>query len=265
VWAPAGPQALRGFLDAVRAHPAGLAAPLTLVLNGFADRAAAAAHLELLRDGGADVVWTPEPMQDLGAYAHAAAGVPERLVCLMNSYARPLRAGWLALLAGAVDVGAAAAGATGSWESHGSELRLRDRWSLGGGPRDRLGVLVDWVAYRRRYPPFPNPHLRTNGLVCERTLLLDVVRRPPRTKAEAYVLESGRAGLSRRAAAGGGRLAVVDREGTAHAPGAWPASRTYRAGEQEGLLIADNRTDDWHRATPAERERLARRAWGRPA
>ena len=58
---------------------------------------------------------------------------------------------------------------------------------------------------------------------------------------------------------------MVDRAGTVHGPGGWPASRTYRAGEQEGLLIADNRTDDWDRATPAERERLARRAWGRPA
>jgi hypothetical protein len=265
VWAPAGLEALRGFLDAVRAHPPGLPAPLTVILNGFDDRAEADGHLALLRGWDADVVWTPEPQYDLGAYAHAAGAASERRLCLMNSYARPLREDWLALLAAPLASGAAAAGATGSWESHGSELRLRDRWRLGGGPRDRLGGLWDWVAYRRRYPRFPNPHLRTNGLVCDRQAILDAIRRSPRTKPETYVMESGRAGLSRRIVAGGGRLVVVDRHGTAHAPDDWPASHTWRAGEQENLLIADNRTEEWGRMSPEDRARAARQVWGRAA
>ena len=41
-----------------------------------------------------------------------------------------------------------------------------------------------------------------------------------------------------------------------------PRSATFRSGEQENLLIADNRTDDWRRAAPEERRALAARAWG---
>jgi hypothetical protein len=263
VWAPLGPGMLEGFLTALREHPAGRPAALTFVLNGFADREAAQEWLALLDGVDCDVVWTPAPVQDLVAYRLAAQQTAERLACLMNSYARPLREGWLALLAEAIEGRAlAAAAATGSWESHGTELRLRDRLRHGGA-RDRIGGVVDWIAYRRRFPRFPNPHLRTNGLLYPRELFVDVLARPARTKPEAFALESGRHGLSRRITDAGGELLVVTRDGQAHPPSEWPATRTFRAGELEGLLISDNRTEDWRLAGPDERRALATRAWGR--
>jgi hypothetical protein len=264
VWAPLGPGMLDGFLAALREHPPGRDHALSVVLNGFAARADAGAELALLDGLGADVVFTPEPVQDLAAYAHAARQATEPQVCLMNSYARPLRGGWLELLAAAIaDRPLAAAAATGSWESHATELRLREHLAAAASLRDRLGAPLDWLAYRRRFPPFPNPHLRTNGLLYPRELLLDVLARPPRSKPEAFALESGRRGLSRRIADGGGDLLVVARDGRALGPQEWAAGRIFRAGEQENLLIADNRTEDWRLAGPAERARLAARAWGR--
>ena len=262
VWAPLGPEALRGFLAALHEHPPGAPAALSVILNGFPSRGAAGEHLALLEDSGAELTWTPEPRQDLGAYAWAAAQVREPLLCLMNSYARPLRAGWLARLAAALEGGASAASATGSWESHASELRLGDRLRAGRGLRDRLGGAIDWAAYRGRFPRFPNPHLRTNGFLGPRELLDAVARRPPHTKLAAYEVESGRNGLSRRACSGGGRIVVVGRDGRAYGPDEWPASRTWRAGEQENLLIADNRTGEWAGASAGERAAMARRSWG---
>ena len=232
------------------------------MLNGFADHAAAQPWLAQLDSLDPDLVWTPEPVQDLAAYRLAAEQATEPLVCLMNSYARPLRGGWLELLAAALrDRPLAAAGATGSWESHGSELRLRDRLRAGGA-RDRLGGVLDWAVYRRRFPRFPNAHLRTNGLLYPRALMVDVLAQPARNKPEAFALESGRRGLSRRIIDEGGELLVVTRDGAAHVPDEWPLTNTFRAGELEGLLIADNRTNDWLRASARERRELARRAWG---
>jgi len=263
VWAPLGPSRLRAFLSACREHPPGHDHALSVVLNGFADRAAAAEHLRLLEGLDADLVWTPEPLQDLAAYGLAARQASEPFVCVMNSYARPLRSGWLALLADAIaGRPLAAAGATGSWESHATELRLREHLANATTLRGRLGAPLDWVAYRRRFPPFPNPHLRTNGLLYPRELFAEVLARPARTKPEAFALESGRRGLSRRIVDQGGDLLVVTRDGTAVESPDWPASRTFRAVEQEELLIADNRTEDWDTAGPDERRRLAARAWG---
>jgi hypothetical protein len=262
VWAPLGPRMLEGFLAAWREQTPGHPASLTVVMNGFESRAGAAPALALLDGVGADLVWAPEPVQDLAAYPLAASEAEEPFVCLMNSYARPLRPGWLAALAGATEGRPlAAAGATGSWESHGTEFSLRARLSAGSA-RDRIGGVVDWLSFHRRFPPFPNPHLRTNGLLYPRELLLDVLKRPPRTKDEAFALESGRAGLSRRIVDEGGELLVVTRDGRAHSPVQWPATHTFRSGELDGLLIADNRTEDWMRAGPQERAALSRRAWG---
>lgn len=264
VWAPLGPGPLADFLATLDVHPPGADHELTFVLNGFARREDAAPWLELI--AGRDVLFTPEPWQDLGAYGFAAAAVTEERVCLMNSHARPLLEGWLRLLADALDrPGIAAVAATGSWESHASEFTLGGRWRASPSLRDKLGGLYDWPRYRMLFPRFPNPHLRTNGLLCSRELLVETLRRLARTKEQAFVLESGRRGLSRAAQRGGGAIAVVGREGQAHAPERWPDSRTFRSGEQENLLIADNRTEDWRRASAAQRRELALRAWGRAA
>jgi len=45
----------------------------------------------------------------------------------------------------------------------------------------------------------------------------------------------------------------------------WPASATYRSGEQRNLLVADRRTRDWERSSPRLRRRLGRDAWGERA
>jgi hypothetical protein len=262
IWAPLGPAALEGFLRALREHPPGHEAKYTFVLNGFVDRAEAQPWLGQLAPLDCELVWTPEPLQDLAAYRLAVERANEPLACLMNSYARPLREGWLELLAAAVrGHKLAAAGATGSWESHGSELRLRDRLRTGGA-RDRLGSVFDWAVYQRRFPRFPNPHLRTNGLLYPRALMVEALGRPVRDKPEAFAVESGRRGLSRRLTDEGGELLVVTRDGAAHPPAEWPMTNTFRAGELESLLIADNRTDDWMGASPEERRQLAHRAWG---
>jgi SAM-dependent methyltransferase len=76
------------------------------------------------------------------------------------------------------------------------------------------------------------------------------------------MLESGYDGITRRLLQRGRRVLVVGRDGRAYETDAWPESRTFRSGAQENLLIADNRTADWQRASPRLRRRLSRDAFG---
>jgi hypothetical protein len=55
---------------------------------------------------------------------------------------------------------------------------------------------------------------------------------------------------------------VVGRDGAAYEPAEWPNSRTFRVDEQENLLVADNRTDEYASADAATRAALRRMAWG---
>ncbi len=98
-----------------------------------------------------------------------------------------------------------------------------------------------------------------------RELALDLDWRGGRTKLGALRLESGRRSLSRQVLRRGLGLRVIDRFGGEWEPEDWPRSRTFRSGDQGGLLIADNRTAQYEQAGLAERERLARMAWGEHA
>jgi hypothetical protein len=57
---------------------------------------------------------------------------------------------------------------------------------------------------------------------------------------------------------------VVGRDGVAYPPECWQESRTFRTGEQENLLIADNRTRHYQDGGRLTRWGLAWLAWGGP-
>lgn len=262
LWAPLGTEPVRRFAASYAAHPAGRDHRLVVVANGLPDDGAAREReLARLRAPlGAiqhDLLETPGAMLDLPAYAHAASRLQESTVCLLNSYSEIRADGWLGLLADALapdDVGLA--GASGSWESQSEWIR--------GPARYWLYQLALLPRARRDFPRFPNPHLRTTGLLLERELAVGLAG-PGADKLETYRVESGRESLTRRVLGAGRRAVVVGRDGSVRDVPEWPLSGTYRAAGQRNLLISDRRTQDWEEASPRLRARLGRDAWGRAA
>lgn len=248
VWAPLGPEPLRRFVRSYRAHPAGRVHELLVVCNGFAGDAAAldAVRAELEGVEHAEQV-LDTPVQDLAAYrlaAERAAGA--EALCFLNSHSELLADGWLALLDDALrEDGVGIVGATGSFES-----------AFSAAPRPLKPLR------RRSFPPFPNPHVRTNAFMLRRAALLALDLSIGRRKNSAHRLESGTRGITRQLLARGLAARVVGRDGRAFAPERWPESGTFRSGRQENLLVADNRTRQFDEAPPARRAELARMAWG---
>ncbi|MDX6541666.1 MAG: hypothetical protein QOI71_3276 [Gaiellales bacterium] len=241
VWAPLGTPALERFLASYRAHPAGLPHRLMIVLKGFAKPEDASGHLQLLEGIDYDSMFYALPTLDLPAYRAAAEALAASHLCFLNSESVLLAPGWLRTLYEAVaDPGVGIAGATASYE--------------------RIHSLIP--ARRRRWPPFPNPHVRTNAFMLSRELLLSARWPDVATKARAWELESGVDSLTRHAWSRGLGARVVGRDGTAYRPHEWPASATFRSGAQANLLVADNRTREWDAAGASERAKLTRRTWG---
>jgi hypothetical protein len=265
VWAPLGPEPLRAFLRSYEAHPAGAEHELAIVLNGAThdtpaggeDRAWLSREdlLAELEGTAHRLIELERPLTDLAAYGEAARRLEHEWLCFVNSYAVILAGGWLGHLAHAAelpDVGIV--GATGSWESQ-SPLVHGNAWhwlyQLAMLPRARIA-----------FPRFPNPHIRTTAFMLRRRLVLELSLERAQDKYVSYLLESGRRrGITRQIQAQGLRAVVVGRDGRTYDTHEWLDSHTFRSGEQENLLVADNRTSDWQRGSPSERKVLSDYAW----
>lgn len=271
VWAPLGPEPVRRFAEAYRCHPAGHEHQLLVVLNGFADGVAQVPVSDLFDGIPHGTLTIPDPIQDIPAYFAAARAATAEYLCFLNSHSAPLADGWLAKLAAHAkrpEVGIV--GATGSWESFYNGL-VGPAFPLPRTLHPTAWAQWLWRSARRarraveaypQFAPFPNAHLRSNAFMLRRSLFLDLETGPLVTKEQAHKFESGRSGMTRQILARGLQALVVGRDGADYPPDRWPLSGTYRTGEQENLLVADNRTRDYAAGDAATRCWLARLAWG---
>jgi hypothetical protein len=260
VWAPLGPAPVREFLRSYDAHPAGAEHELVLLLNGAGPDGPAPVPLRAevlaeLEGTTHRLIEPPRALLDLAAYGWAARTLEHAQLCFLNSYATIAAEGWLAHLQRALaQPGVGMVAASGSWESQAEWVRGPLRY----WPYQLAGLR----SARRDYPRFPNPHLRTSAFMLDRELARALELEGATDKRGAYLLESGHAGIAHGLAQRALRPAVVGRDGVSYDAPQWPASRTFRSGEQENLLIADNRTRDYERASARLRRRLARDSWG---
>lgn len=266
IWAPLGREPLRRFLRSYEDHEAGAEHELVALLNGAGDAAEHAGETPPERLSAAQarselasiphrLIELERPCLDLAAYGAAAQLLEHEHVCFVNSHTEVLADGWLGLLLAPLrrpDVGLA--GATGSWESR-AEL-------VPGPPAHWAYQLYHLRRKRREFERFPNPHVRTTGFALRRADMLELGLEAAREKESAYALESGRESITRQLERRRGSAVLVGRDGIAYEPRQWPASGTFRCGEQANLLLGDNRTREWERASAEERVRLSRYAWG---
>lgn len=243
VWAPLGVERLRLFAASYSAHPAGQAHDLIVVYNGFSGAADTRRWQDVLSDVEHDDLLLAAPVLDITAYREAIEASNAEVYCFLNSYSEPLVDDWLRLLVGHLnDRTIAAVGASGSYESIYTTSH----------PLTRIR--------KRGFPPFPNPHLRTNAFATRRQALMRVQWPRITSKMQALMFESGTQSLTRQLQSSG-RVVVAGRDGRAYDIGDWPESNTFRSGEQTNLLVSDNRTREYLAASREQRRDLTRRAW----
>jgi hypothetical protein len=245
-WAGAGLESIERFVGSVEAYPAGLRHTLVVAWKGYPGDEPPEDARRLASQVEHEETVVSAAGLDLSAYREIALASSFDLMCFLNSSSEALADGWLSMMRdslSAPDVGIV--GASGSYES-----------ALSSAPRP-LRILR-----RGRFPPFPNPHLRSNGFLIDRRLLLSLNWSRTTSKRAAWALESGVHGVTAQIRERGLGALVIGRDGHAYRPEAWPDSATFRSGEQENLLIADNRTRQYAMADPAQRGALRRMAWG---
>lgn len=281
-----GEAALQAFVRSYAANEAGMPHRLVAVLKGYDEGSPAELSARrLLGPLDAEVLRVSDEGFDLDAYRTAVAATGYAHYMFLNSFVRFEAAGWLQKIfsyGSRQDVGIA--GATGSCQSVVSDeidlIRGRiHRFGAAqasppaaaeapasGTPRRAIvpGALAAcgalWRSFRR-FPAFPNHHIRTNGFLLSRDMLGRLIWGPTATKLDAHLIESGRNGLTAQVFRAGLEAVVVGRDGRGYPPSQWHASGAFWQGDQENLLIADNKTAQYQDASPAERQRLSHSAW----
>jgi hypothetical protein len=274
---------LRSYVD----HGAGLPHDLVVVFKGFPANPGEEFE-ELLARVPHQRIFVPDRGYDLGAYFAVMAGLPHRYFCFLNSFSRILADDWLQKLHRAASIdGAGPVAATGSYQSsaslHAERARMLARLPLAEQVRWRFNHVASdpspWVGAQRaaawllggvglwnparHFPPFPNYHLRTNAFMASRDVLGRIRAGWMPFKLSTFLFESGTNSLTRQALALGRRPLLVTRSGEALDKEDWHLADCFRQGRQGQLLVADNQTDLYENAAPADRAELSRLAWGR--
>jgi hypothetical protein len=287
-----GLEPLREFLDSYRRHDAGREHRLVLLFKGFPDSSAAEAHRRLATGLQYEELFVPDDGFDLRAYRRSADALAAARYCFLNSYSRILADGWLAHLDDALSLDRVGiAGASGSWASilsfaffnlglpsayrpvfDGRRETLRQFDALAqqraDAPSSRRQLLNTAIAlgplilgFRR----FPAHHLRTNAFTTTHEVLVRALNPNGRSKKEALRIESGRRSVTSAVERMGRRAVVVDRSGHVCEPRDWARSETFWQGEQDGLLVGDNQSEQYRLGDAARRQLLSRFAWGEDA
>jgi len=233
------PELLERFLRSYAGHPAGIEHQLVIALKGFATERPPELGT-LLEQCRAQVAMIPDRGYDVQSYALLASRLDHRYLCFLNSHTEVLVDDWLLKLHDALrQPSVGLVGATGSWQGY---FRNYNNAKPDLGPlaleRSRLkAALVEALPVisglqsevlgrllRRHFPPFPNPHVRTTGFLCEREIVAGARGARARTKLGAYAFESGSHGLTAQVNARGLAARVVSASGESFDADQWFAA-----------------------------------------
>jgi hypothetical protein len=285
-----GPEPLRAFAAALRRHPPGVECELVLAMKGFSSPAEARPQLEEVAHLEPRALFFPDVGPDISLYLAAAGRLRHGRYCFVNSFSIPLAPAWLAKLDAALGLPRTGmVGATGSWTSTPSwtafslglpsayrgallkpavvreQLLALQPELTARGQRSALEILLARARTLRTLPEyerFPAYHLRTNAFMISHATLCRLRLHAIRGKSDALLLECGRNSLTRQVQRLGLRTLVVDRAGAVFDRERWDRSNTFHQGDQEGLLVADNRTRLYQQGDPELRSMLAGVSWG---
>jgi hypothetical protein len=251
------------FVESYRRNSGGADHELVVLLKGCKNAKEVAFYENLFSGFNFRKMLVSDDGFDIRPYFKAVEHFEFSRFCFLNSFSVLLDEQWLAKLQAQLDerqIGAV--GATGSWESLYSNIVQEAQWHLKRSVGLRLLRPFRLIIAKQWFPPFPNYHLRTNAVLSTKELLQKIVVPPLRFKLDAMRFETGFRGFTRQIEAMGKKVLVVGRNGQAYEKTEWKRSQTYRHGQQENLLVADNRTRLYAQSQLPEQKQLACLAWG---
>ena len=161
---------------------------------------------------------------DIGTYQEIVQEFDFENFIMMNSSSRPVADNWILEMSNAINSqNTGLVGTMGSLES----LALKKLH----------GIMVN----EDNFNSFPNPHVRTTGIIIKRDIFTRVTEniRIFENKMDAYKFESGKKNLTKEILGLGLKVFIINSEFNLYEINDWQRSKTFRQFNQEKLLIKD--------------------------
>ena len=251
------------FIKSYLENSAGIDHELLILYKGFTGKTDILPYENVLSDVPHSLLEISDRGFDLQSYFVAAEACRNKYCCFLNSFSVILDKDWLLKLYKHISQpGVGLVGVTGSWGSI-SWRRVRNEENAS-----------HWIQFLRKirkvflsryFDAFPNYHIRTNGFIISRDIMLRIHQGVILTKIQAYYLESGKNGITRQIEEMGLKPLVVGRDGRGYGKHEWDISNTFWHGEQKNLLISDNQTRKYDSGDLIWKQKWEHFAWGKTA
>jgi len=260
-----GMEPFRSFLASYLENSAGVDHELLILYKGFFREAGIVPYEELLKDVPHSFLTIADFGFDLRSYFIAAEKCNSKYYCFLNSFSVILDKDWLLKLYQHISQpGVGLVGVTGSWGSICPRQEIYNKNMPYWKKTVRPMVLPTLKAFYGMYfDYFPNYHIRTNGFMIARNIILKIRRGAIFTKMQAYCLESGKRGITKQVQRLGLKPIVVGKDGKGYEKHEWDVSNTFWRGAQENLLISDNQTRKYDTETSDWKQQWEFFAWGK--
>lgn len=260
-----GLEPFRHFLVSYLENPAGVDHDLLIIYKGFhRDAADIAPYEKLLEDVPHSFLRVGDVGFDLQPYFIGAEKHHSKYFCYLNSFSVILDRDWLLKFYRHItEPGVGLVGATGSWGSIcPGRFTTKKNLPLWKKLLRPLAWRVARSYFGMYFDYFPNYHIRTNGFMIAREVMLKIRRGRILTKMHAYRLESGKNSITKQVEQMGLKCLIVGKNGIGYDKQEWNISNTFWRGTQENLLISDNQTRKYDADNSGWRCKWRQFAWG---
>jgi hypothetical protein len=259
-----GIEPFQSFLASYLGNSAGIDHKLLIVYKGFFRKADIDPYEELLREVPHSFLTITDLGFDLRSYFIAAEKCSSKYCCFLNSFSIILDKDWLLKLYQHISQpGVGLVGVTGSWQSFCPRQEVYNKnmayWKKLVRP---MAMFILRGFFGMYFDYFPNYHIRTNGFMIERDVMLKISRGMIIIKIQVYFIESGKHSITRQVELMGFRPIVVGKNGRGYEKHEWNISSTFWRGVQENLLISDNQTRLYDKEDSDKKKKREFFAWG---
>ena len=271
IWPPYGVELFRNFLISYKKYSPGFEHNLVLLFNGATGLDDTEPFREISRQFNlsCDSI-SKQSSLDLEAYFWVAKQFNSTYFLFLNSFCVILDDNWLLkLIKHMNDARVGIVSPSGSYQSFYNTVFFNNSWKWNNHQSLKENylkykLLIKAVLYWRfLFPPFPNPHIRTNAFLIRRELFLSLKRKKIRNKFMAYRLESCYNSINRQIIKKGYDVLIVDKGGRAYKIKEWNSTKIFWKGKQEDLLISDKQTEYYLSSNEKTKNELSYLAWGK--